>query len=120
MLQFYLYKLYKEISFMKSSKISELRSRDGKSRATKLKKSKKMNKFTAKKGRPKKKKVSQKNDDLNSEGDLDFCMICLQLMPKRLNRNNSTQCKSCHRPFYLKCVSFSGSSFSCFNCNAKE
>ena len=37
--------------------------------------------------------------------DVNFCILCKEDMPKKLNRNNSIHCDSCDPAVHLKCVS---------------
>lgn len=48
--------------------------------------------------------------------DRAVCTICLDLLPKQINRNNTINCKTCEQQFHLKCVNLIGSSFTCSNC----
>lgn len=51
--------------------------------------------------------------------DIDFCIICLQQMPLRLNHNNSIACIECNREVHLGCANMTGSIFVCQNCNSE-
>lgn len=60
----------------------------------------------------------KKGGNSSSDEDRDFCKVCLELMPKHMNRNNSIECSTCDRPFHLKCVTFTGRFFTCQYCDS--
>lgn len=57
-------------------------------------------------------KVSSSEDD----EDVDFCLICLALLPKKLNAANSIHCNVCDRRVHLKCAGKTASYFTCKHC----
>lgn len=73
-------------------------------------------KTPAKRGRPPKKARKQLSSDEND--DEDFCIICLETMPRVLNRNNSIACSECKREVHLKCANLTKSYFICQNCES--
>lgn len=68
----------------------------------------------AKKRKAKKVSTSESDDT----EDRDFCMECGELMPMKMDRNNSVKCKECERPFHLKCVTISGPYYICVGCDS--
>lgn len=57
--------------------------------------------------------------DEDDDDDRDFCMLCADLLPKRMNRNNTIHCNTCDRPYHLKCVDMGGRSYyTCANCDS--
>ncbi|XP_011704527.1 PREDICTED: uncharacterized protein LOC105459883 [Wasmannia auropunctata] len=74
-------------------------------------------KTPAKRGRPPKKVQKQLSSDEN--GDEDFCIICLEKMPRILSRNNSIACIECKREVHLKCAKLTKSYFICQNCKSE-
>lgn len=76
---------------------------------TPSKRSKSRSKKVAKK--PKKKKST------SSEEDIDFCMICTELLDHPMTDKNTIECNKCRRPFHLRCVNMK-SYFTCRNCDS--
>lgn len=66
---------------------------------------------------PKKKRNKKDESEGEEEGeDRDFCLVCKDFLPAKMNKNNTIHCDTCDRPFHLKCVTFSAS-FRCENCD---
>lgn len=59
-----------------------------------------------------KKKISA-----SSEENIDFCMICGDLLDHPMNKNNTVGCDKCQRPFHLRCITMR-SYFTCKNCDS--
>lgn len=51
-----------------------------------------------------------------SDDDVDFCLICLDLLPRKLTAANSIKCNECSRPVHLKCADMRASYFTCKHC----
>lgn len=70
----------------------------------------------------KKKKSSSSSpseeDNDNEEEDVDFCIICMKNMPRKLTRYNSIKCNMCKRAVHLKCANMRTSFFTCKNCES--
>lgn len=79
--------------------------------------------LSAKKSTPAKKqkanpaKKTRRLDSSSSEED--FCIICLETMPKRLTKSNSIKCNECGREVHLKCANITTSYFTCVNCESE-
>lgn len=90
--------------------------------AIKLAKEKKTTKPPAKRGRPPKKPQEEteeeetEGEESSSEEDLDFCMICIGVMPRHTNSRTCKTCASCERPFHSKCIKSTVTPFICFKC----
>lgn len=82
--------------------------------ATKKIPAKRRHKSPSKAKAPKKKRAKKEEED--EEEDRDFCLECKDLLPAKMNKNNTIHCDTCDRPFHLKCVNFSAS-FRCDNCD---
>jgi len=52
----------------------------------------------------------------SSDDDLDFCVICLKLMPLMLTAKNCVKCIECQRPVHSRCVKSSTAIFKCKHC----
>lgn len=48
--------------------------------------------------------------------DMDFCIICLKLLPRKLTIKNSIKCIGCDRPVHLKCANHHASFWQCQHC----
>lgn len=68
--------------------------------------------------RCKKKSSSSEEDDDNEEEDVDFCIICMKNIPRKLTRYNSIKCNMCKRAVHLKCANMRTSFFTCKNCES--
>lgn len=55
----------------------------------------------------------------SSSEDEDFCIICLQTMPKKLTKQNSVKCAVCERPVHLRCAKMYASGFTCEQCESE-
>lgn len=65
------------------------------------------------------KRGKKKGSPLNpAEEDDDFCIICLESMPRKLTSNNSIRCNSCQLTVHLKCANMQASYFTCKNCDS--
>ncbi|XP_017050190.1 uncharacterized protein LOC108094242 [Drosophila ficusphila] len=53
--------------------------------------------------------------DSSDDEDVDFCILCLESMPKKLTKNNSVACMECGRDVHAKCAT-SANTFTCPNC----
>lgn len=51
---------------------------------------------------------------------VDFCIICMDSLPKKLIPNNSIECFECKRPVHLKCAKMTSSVFVCKNCDTDD
>lgn len=56
----------------------------------------------------------------SSGDDKDFCIICLQTMPKMTNSNNSIACNTCERVVHLKCAEMTTGFFTCKHCDSEH
>lgn len=65
--------------------------------------------------KPSTKRTKQKTSP-PSDDDVDFCLICLQLLPRKLTAANSNKCNECQRPVHSKCVDMRASYFTCKHC----
>ncbi|KYM95850.1 hypothetical protein ALC62_13501 [Cyphomyrmex costatus] len=54
-----------------------------------------------------------------SDDDMDFCIICLDLLPRNLTAENSIKCNECS-PVHLKCAEMRASYFTCKHCASDE
>lgn len=63
-------------------------------------------------------KRTKRRHSSSSPSDSDFCIICLETMPKKLTKNNSIKCMEYKRPVHLKCVNMTDSFFICQNCDS--
>lgn len=64
--------------------------------------------------------ASRSHHASSSDEDVDFCIICLNSMPSKLNKNNSIACNTCKRAVHLKCADMTASFFTCKNCQSDE
>ncbi|XP_018407563.1 PREDICTED: uncharacterized protein LOC108783490 [Cyphomyrmex costatus] len=55
-----------------------------------------------------------------SDDDVDFCIICLDLLPRNLTAENSIKCNECSRSVHLKCAEMRASYFTCKHCASDE
>ncbi|KYN00588.1 hypothetical protein ALC62_08638 [Cyphomyrmex costatus] len=58
------------------------------------------------------------DDDNDDDEDVDFCIICLKNLPRKLTRYNAVECNMCKRPVHLKCAKIHTSYFTCKNCES--
>ncbi|XP_043471657.1 uncharacterized protein LOC122504561 [Leptopilina heterotoma] len=85
-------------------------------KAKKLKLSRKKMKANA---QPSKKRV-RKSTSSDEEVE-EICLECKQVLPKKLNHNNSIYCDTCDIPYHLKCVNMQGRNyFTCNNCDSHD
>lgn len=99
--------------------VATLHEKAAKKRAapTPIKKAKRKATPPAKKS-AKRKKQTKKDSD---EEDLDFCLICLDLLPPKLTKANSIKCNGgCDRFVHLKCAAIKKSYYTCKNCESDE
>lgn len=54
----------------------------------------------------------------SSEEDIDFCIICLDALPRILTSNNSIKCNTCQLAVHLKCANIQTSYFTCKSCDS--
>lgn len=54
----------------------------------------------------------------SSEEDIDFCLKCLRLLPKKLTSANSIPSNTCKRVYHLKCANMRASFFTCRLCDS--
>lgn len=73
-------------------------------------------KAKAKPNTPKPPAKRAKRRTYSSSSDEDFCIICSQMMPKRLITANSIACKKCDRPVHKTCANILATGFTCENC----
>lgn len=83
----------------------------------------------AKKALVKQRKVSPQSTELRKnqrpyftsteEEDVDFCIICMENMPKNLTQYNFVNCNMCNRAVHLKCANIRASYFTCANCESE-
>lgn len=64
----------------------------------------------------KKRKVRGKSKEEDEEEDVDFCIICMKNMPKKMNRQNTIHCNVCDRAVHLKCAGMTASNWTCKHC----
>lgn len=65
------------------------------------------------------KKKTQKNKNESSDDeDVDFCIICMKSMPKKLTPKNSIACDQCGREVHLRCAHIISGYFTCSNCDS--
>lgn len=69
----------------------------------------------AKRAKPSKRSKKQESSDEEDE-DEDFCIICMETLPRKLTASNSVHCNECDRPVHLKCADMHASYFTCANC----
>lgn len=70
---------------------------------------------------PAKPSAKCKKPNFSDEEDLDFCLICLDLLPPKLTKANSIKCNGgCDRFVHLKCAAMTKSYFTCENCETDE
>lgn len=55
----------------------------------------------------------------DKDEDVDFCIICLTLLPNKLTAQNSIKCNECRRPVHLKCANMRRSFFTCKHCDSE-
>lgn len=55
-----------------------------------------------------------------SSSEEDFCILCLEAMPKKLTKYNSIACNVCKRNVHLKCAKMTASYYTCPNCNSDD
>lgn len=53
-----------------------------------------------------------------SESEEDFCIICKDLMPKKMNKNNTIHCIHCDRAVHLKCATLHAGLYTCIHCES--
>lgn len=63
-----------------------------------------------------KKQKPSKQRSSSSSSDEDICIICMENLPRKLNRFNSIKCNTCKRPVHLKCATMTSSFFTCKHC----
>lgn len=98
--------------------VCELRDKAEKKREREAKKgdtpSAKKQKVRGKSKTPQKKQPSPTDTDV--EEDVDFCIICMKSMPKKMNRQNTIHCNVCDRAVHLKCAKMTASYWTCKHC----
>lgn len=56
----------------------------------------------------------------SSDEDVDFCIICMGNMPKKLTSKNSIQCIECEREVHLKCANMTRGYWMCSHCEEMD
>lgn len=96
--------------------LAELKEKRAKRDATEQKKLERQANKAAKAKTPAKAKPPAKRSKqrtYSSSSDEDFCIVCMQTMPKRLTTANSIACTKCDRAVHKKCVNIGLAGFVC-------
>lgn len=57
----------------------------------------------------------------SSSEDEDFCIVCMQFLPKRLTKQNSVECsQKCNIVVHLKCAKINAGRFTCEHCQSDD
>lgn len=57
-------------------------------------------------------------DEKSASEDDDFCIIFIEVLPKKLTAANFIKCKVCKRPVHLKCACMTRGYFTCKHCDS--
>ncbi|XP_054729343.1 uncharacterized protein LOC129238338 [Anastrepha obliqua] len=101
----------------KAKKKQEKLSEKGDTPAAKNRKSTPATKKLKGRGKPKTplKKIPS-STETDDEEDIDFCIICMENMPKKENRRNTAHCIACDRGVHLSCAGENPNAFTCVQC----
>lgn len=63
-------------------------------------------------------KRSEANRSPPTDNDADLCIICLNLLTKKLTSAKSITCNTCKRPAHLKCADMRAGFYTCKHCDS--
>lgn len=75
---------------------------------------------SAKTSTPAKNRHRKQSPSSSSESDEDFCIICLEPMPKKCTKSNSIKCMECKREVHLKCANMTQIFWICEMCEPES